>query len=141
MVSAITGETKKALVMVEHSDAFIILPGGAGTLQELLALFLLLREQGNPLMIYKGAPNQFKNIILVNSPLEGTRMGFYDSIIKLIEAFDYQEGKEFHVVKDEAEAMEKLQVLQKGRETEKLAGNWSTNRHYPITNPFLPIKD
>jgi uncharacterized protein (TIGR00730 family) len=104
---------KRVAVMVEHSDAFIILPGGAGTLQELLALLLLLREQGNPLMIYKGAPTQFKDIVLVNSLLEGANKGFFDPIIKLIEVFDYQEGRDFHVAKDEAEAMDQLHALQK----------------------------
>jgi uncharacterized protein (TIGR00730 family) len=128
---------KRVAVMVEHSDAFIILPGGAGTLQELLALLLLLREQGNPLMIYKGVPTQFKDIILVNSPLAGTSGGFYDPVIKLIEVFGYQEGREFRVVKDEAEAIEKLHVLQKGRHQEKPTGNWSTNGHHPIIGPIF----
>jgi uncharacterized protein (TIGR00730 family) len=127
---------KRVAVMVEHSDAFIILPGGAGTLQELLALFLLVREQGNPLMIYKSAPTQFKEIILVSSPLQGTKGRFYDSIIKLIEVFGYQEGREFHVVKDETEAMDKLHALQKGWEHEKLTGNWSTNGHHPMAGPL-----
>lgn len=124
---------KRVAVMVEHSDTFIILPGGAGTLQEFLALLLLLREQGNPLMIYKGAPTQFKDIILVNPPLEGTNRGFFDPIIKLIEVFGYQEGREFHVVKDEAEAMDQLQAFQQGRQQEKPTVNWSTNGHHPMS--------
>ena len=41
-------------VMVANSDAFILLPGGAGTLQELLALLLLLRDKENPLMRQRG---------------------------------------------------------------------------------------
>jgi uncharacterized protein (TIGR00730 family) len=36
-------------VMIEHSDAFIIFPGGAGTVQELLAL-MIFKHQKNPLM-------------------------------------------------------------------------------------------
>ncbi|MCH2061469.1 MAG: LOG family protein [Verrucomicrobiales bacterium] len=40
-------------IMIERSDAFIIFPGGAGTVQEMLAL-LLLKEAGDPLM--KGKP-------------------------------------------------------------------------------------
>ncbi|MCP4847477.1 MAG: hypothetical protein GY899_05965 [Verrucomicrobiaceae bacterium] len=36
-------------IMIERSDAFIIFPGGAGTVQEMLAL-LLLKEAGDPLM-------------------------------------------------------------------------------------------
>ena len=36
-------------VMIENSDAFIIFPGGAGTVQELLAL-MIFKHQKNPLM-------------------------------------------------------------------------------------------
>jgi uncharacterized protein (TIGR00730 family) len=36
-------------VMIERSDAFVIFPGGAGTLQEFLAL-MIFKQQGNPLM-------------------------------------------------------------------------------------------
>lgn len=39
-------------VMIEHSDAFIIFPGGAGTVQELLAL-MIFKHQKNPLMADK----------------------------------------------------------------------------------------
>ena len=53
-------------VMIEKSDAFIIFPGGAGTLQELLAL-LILRQQESPMM--EGKP-----IIIFNRLMEdGTR--------------------------------------------------------------------
>ena len=40
-------------IMIERSDAFIIFPGGAGTVHEMLAL-LLLKEAGDSLM--KGKP-------------------------------------------------------------------------------------
>jgi predicted Rossmann-fold nucleotide-binding protein len=36
-------------VMIENSDAFVIFPGGAGTVQELLAL-MIFKHQENPLM-------------------------------------------------------------------------------------------
>ena len=36
-------------VMIEHSEAFVIFPGGAGTVQEMLAL-MIFKSQGNPLM-------------------------------------------------------------------------------------------
>lgn len=36
-------------VMIENSDAFVIFPGGAGTVQELLAL-MIFKHQKNPLM-------------------------------------------------------------------------------------------
>ncbi len=39
-------------VMIEHSNAFIIFPGGAGTVQELLAL-MIFKHQKHPLMVDK----------------------------------------------------------------------------------------
>ena len=39
-------------VMIENSDAFIIFPGGAGTVQELLAL-MIFKHQKNPIMAGK----------------------------------------------------------------------------------------
>ena len=39
-------------VMIENSDAFVIFPGGAGTVQELLAL-MIFKHQKNPLMAGK----------------------------------------------------------------------------------------
>ena len=39
-------------IMIQKSDAFVIFPGGAGTVQEMLAL-LILKEQNHPLMAGK----------------------------------------------------------------------------------------
>ncbi len=96
-------------VMVAHSDAFILLPGGAGTLQELLALLLLLRDRENPLMRHRVHPDRPKKIVLVNQRLDGTGRGFYDPIIDLIQLFGYKVDEDFHVVADEIEAINRLQ--------------------------------
>ena len=65
-------------VMIENSDAFVIFPGGAGTVQELFALLIFKRRQ-NPLMV--GKP-----IVLFNRANEaGVR--FWDPLIALLEAF------------------------------------------------------
>lgn len=62
-------------VMIENSDAFVIFPGGAGTVQELLAL-MIFKQQGNPLMA--GKP-----VILFNrSNIAGLR--FWDPLIDLL---------------------------------------------------------
>lgn len=58
--------------MINSSDAFVIAPGGAGTMQELCTL-LMLKAKGSPSMADKP-------IILVN-PSSGDNKGFYDAII------------------------------------------------------------
>ncbi|MEM9079655.1 MAG: LOG family protein [Verrucomicrobiota bacterium] len=63
-------------VMIENSNAFIIMPGGAGSVQELLAL-MMFKAHGDPLM--DGKP-----VYIFNSPLpEGG--GFWDPMIKLLQ--------------------------------------------------------
>ena len=62
--------------MIENSDAFIIFPGGAGTVQELLAL-LIFKQSGNTLM--RGKP-----IILFNRIDKKLQIPFWDKLISLI---------------------------------------------------------
>ena len=62
-------------VMIENSDAFVIFPGGAGTVQELLAL-MIFKHQKNPLMTDKP-------VILFNrANAAGVR--FWDPLIDLL---------------------------------------------------------
>ncbi len=63
-------------VMIENSDAFVIFPGGAGTVQELLAL-LIFQARENPLM-------KDKPIVIFNRPDEKTGMGFFDPLISFL---------------------------------------------------------
>ena len=65
-------------VMIENSDAFVIFPGGAGTVQELLAL-MIFRHQGNPVM--RGKP-----VIIFNRPDEMGN-GFWDPLLSLLDCF------------------------------------------------------
>ncbi len=62
-------------IMIERSDAFIIFPGGAGTVQEILAL-LLLKEAGDPLM--EGKP------ILVYDRLDRSGQRFWTPLNELL---------------------------------------------------------
>lgn len=66
-------------VMIENSDAFVIFPGGAGTVQELLAL-LIFKKLGSPSM--KGKP-----VIIFNRPVEGREIGFWDKLVVMLEPF------------------------------------------------------
>lgn len=63
-------------VMIQNSDAFVIFPGGSGTVQELLAL-LILHQQGDPVM--SGKP-----IVLFNRTDEDG-MRFWDPLIRLLQ--------------------------------------------------------
>ena len=62
-------------VMIENSDAFVIFPGGAGTVQELLAL-MIFKHQKNPLMVGKPV------IIFNRENSDGLR--FWDPLIQLL---------------------------------------------------------
>jgi len=62
-------------IMIANSNAFVIMPGGAGTMQELLAL-LIFRSQHDPLM--EGKP-----IVIYNRPMpDGS--GFWDALVALL---------------------------------------------------------
>lgn len=62
-------------VMIENSDAFIIMPGGAGTVQELLAL-MIFKHQRHPHMV--GKP-----VVIYNREC-GVGLRFWDPIIDLL---------------------------------------------------------
>lgn len=62
-------------VMIENSDAFIIFPGGAGTVQELLAL-MIFKHQQNPMMTGKPV------VIFNRENQAGER--FWDPVIELL---------------------------------------------------------
>ncbi len=62
-------------VMIENSDAFVIFPGGAGTLQEFLAL-MIFKASDHPLM--KGKP------VVVFNREERSGVGFWDKLLGLL---------------------------------------------------------
>jgi len=61
-------------VMIERSDAFVIFPGGAGTLQEFLAL-MIFKHHGHPLM--HGKP-----VVIYNRLDEEKGVRFWDPLIR-----------------------------------------------------------
>jgi len=81
-------------VMIQRSDAFIIFPGGAGTVQEMLAL-LIFKQSGSDLM--RGKP-----VIIFNrkDALHGVR--FWDKLIDLLEPWCQED---LFVVVDELEEL------------------------------------
>jgi len=62
-------------VMIEHSDSFVIFPGGAGTVQELLAL-MIFKHQKHPLM--DGKP------VVIFNRQNHAGLGFWDPLIDLL---------------------------------------------------------
>lgn len=62
-------------VMIENSDAFVIFPGGAGTVQELLAL-IIFKHQKNSLM--EGKP------VVIFNRLNESGLSFWDPLIALL---------------------------------------------------------
>lgn len=73
-------------VMIENSNAFVIFPGGAGTVQELLAL-MIFKHQDHPIM--KDKP------VVVFNRRDSDGNGFWDPLIELLE--DLCETGDFQV--------------------------------------------
>ena len=65
-------------VMIERSDAFVIFPGGSGTVQEMLAL-MIFKHQKHP-----AAAN--KPVIVFNR-MDAAGMGFWTPLIALLETW------------------------------------------------------
>lgn len=64
-------------VMIQRSDGFVIFPGGAGTVQEMLAL-LIFKQTKSDFM-------QGKSVILFNRKDERTGIRFWDRLIHMLE--------------------------------------------------------
>ena len=76
-------------IMIERSDAFLIFPGGAGTVQEMLAL-MIFKHQGNKGM--EGKP------VVVFNRKDANGMRFWTPLIKLLGEWCYD--REFIVVEE-----------------------------------------
>jgi uncharacterized protein (TIGR00730 family) len=76
--------------MIQNSDAFVILPGGAGSVQEMLAL-LIFKQMGSKLLLNKP-------IVIYNRRVEGTNKGFWDGLIELLKP--WASDNLFHVFED-----------------------------------------
>ena len=76
-------------IMIERSDAFVIFPGGSGTVQEMLAL-MIYKHQGHPAAA--GKP------VVVYNRIDETGGAFWAPMIRLLETW-CQDG-EFTVVEE-----------------------------------------
>ena len=76
-------------VMIEHSDAFVIFPGGSGTVQEMIAL-MIFKHQNHPCT--RGKP-----VVVFNRPT-ASGVGFWTPLIELLRVWCFD--GEFAVVDD-----------------------------------------
>ncbi len=76
-------------VMIRKSDAFVIFPGGSGTVQEMIAL-MIFKDQRNPLM--EGKP------VVVFNRRDADGNGFWDPLIVLMRTWCF--NGEFVVVEE-----------------------------------------
>ncbi len=88
-------------VMLENSNAFVIMPGGIGTVQEVLAL-IIMKEQHHPVM-------RHKDIIVINQDF-GEGKKFWSPLIKLLNAHGAYDM--FHVVDHVDDVIDKLKELE-----------------------------
>ena len=77
-------------VMIQRSEAFVIFPGGAGTVQEMLAL-LIFKQTGSDFM-------QGKPVIIFNRKDSRTGVRFWDNLIALLQPWCDEDL--FHVVNE-----------------------------------------
>jgi uncharacterized protein (TIGR00730 family) len=88
-------------VMIQRSDAFVIFPGGAGTVQEMLAL-LIFKLAGNALM-------KDKPVIIYNRYDSKNETHFWGKLIDLLEP--WKDGNLFEVVETLDNLVPKLESL------------------------------
>ena len=98
-------------VMIENSDAFIIFPGGAGTVQEMLAL-MIFKHQKNPVM--DGKP-----VVIFNRP---NHLGefFWDPLIDLLS--DLCQPGDFLVAREMDDLLRAIQPGMKRRRRAEVSG-------------------
>lgn len=89
-------------VMIDRSDSFVIMPGGMGTIQELMAL-LLLKRQGNDLM-------RGKKIYIYNKLDSETGQRFWEPILSILEAQASDMYDEIKVLNEFDELVEAIKV-------------------------------
>ena len=87
-------------IMIEHSDAFVIFPGGSGTVQEMLAL-MIFKNQGHPSMT--GKP------VVIFNRKDANGENFWTPLIEMLGTWCYD--GEFVVVEELADLIPTVQKL------------------------------
>lgn len=97
-------------IMIEESDAFIIFPGGAGTVQEMLAL-LIFKQMDSLLM-------RAKPVIIYNRPLNEEGQGFWDGLVELLEPWSHHNL--FEVITDIEEVANRIEEVLKEKKYQSI---------------------
>jgi len=87
-------------VMIQNSDAFVIFPGGAGTVQEMLAL-LIFKQSGSDFMLNK-------SVVIFNRRNSDGKTRFWDKLIELLQPWS-DEGL-FSVVEELDEIIPEIEA-------------------------------
>ena len=87
-------------IMIQHSDAFVIFPGGSGTVQEMIAL-MIFKQQGHPSMA--GKP------VVIFNRKDAAGKSFWVPLIELLGTWCYD--AEFVVVNELNELIPTVQKL------------------------------
>ena len=87
-------------IMIQNSDAFVIFPGGSGTVQEMLAL-MIFKQQGHPSMI--GKP------VIIFNRKDAQGQSFWTPLIEMLSIWCYD--GEFMVVEELSELIPTVQKL------------------------------
>jgi uncharacterized protein (TIGR00730 family) len=93
-------------IMIQHSDAFVIFPGGSGTVQEMLAL-MIFKHQGHPSMTGKPV------VIFNRKDADGKH--FWTPLIEMLGTWCYD--GEFVVVDELDELIPTIQKMTHGAKT------------------------
>jgi len=98
-------------VMIKESQAMVVMPGGMGSVQELMAMLLLKHNRKLPGQPYIMRDDKFGNkpIILVNQQIKGRGghpVKFWEPVVKMAEKFGFQD--DIKVVGTVEEAMDYL---------------------------------
>jgi len=104
--------------MMDRSDAFAVMVGGTGTMQEFALLCLLKKralEMGDS---YSKAKMAEKEIVVINTPMENGE-GFYDKLKEMIHTNDPKAFEQLgiHFVESKEAAMEKMRELRESKRT------------------------
>ena len=67
-------------IMIQNSDAFVIFPGGSGTVQEMLAL-MIFKQQGHPSMV--GKP------VIIFNRTDANGLSFWTPLIEMLKNWCY----------------------------------------------------
>ena len=98
--------------MIDNSDAFAVMAGGTGTIQE-LALLAVLKKRAIEGDEYAMNKMHGKEIVIVNTSMDSSDKGFYDKLKEIVDINDSESCDKLgiHFVHNTDEAAAKMKEL------------------------------